>query len=45
VWVLLTAELVTQYEQKKIELDTPDRTYCSNPLCSVFIRLEDITEE
>jgi hypothetical protein len=45
VRVFLTAELVIQYEQKKIELDTPDRTYCSNPLCSAFIRLEDITDK
>jgi hypothetical protein len=45
VRVFLTAELVMQYEQKKIELDTPGRTYCSNPLCSAFIRLEDITDE
>jgi len=44
VRVFLTAELVMQCEQKKIELDTPDRTYCSN-LCSAFIRLEDITDE
>jgi IBR domain, a half RING-finger domain len=32
-------------QQKKIELDTPDRTYSSNPLCSVFIRLKDIMDE
>jgi hypothetical protein len=45
VRIFLTAELLKQYEQKKVEFDTSDRTYCSNPLCSAFIRLEDITNE
>jgi len=33
----LPAELIKRYEQKKIEFDTPNRTYCSNPRCSSFI--------
>jgi hypothetical protein len=45
VRIFLTAELIKQYEQKKVEFDTPDRTYCSNPLCSAFIRSEAITNE
>ncbi|KAF8847452.1 hypothetical protein BDZ45DRAFT_636984 [Acephala macrosclerotiorum] len=45
VRILLTAELLQQYEQKKVEFDTLDRTYCSNPLCSAFIRLQAIINE
>jgi hypothetical protein len=45
VRTFLTVELLKQYEQKKVEFETPDRTYCSNPLCSAFIRREDITNE
>jgi hypothetical protein len=45
VRIFLTVELLKQYEQKKVEFETPDRTYCSNPLCSAFIRREDITNE
>ncbi|KAF4637071.1 hypothetical protein G7Y89_g1025 [Cudoniella acicularis] len=45
VRIFLTAELVQKYEEKKIEYDTPDRTYCSNPSCSVFIRAQRIAED
>ncbi len=45
VRVFLPGDLLKQYEQKKLELDTPNRTYCSNPLCSAFIRVENITNE
>ncbi|KAH6664454.1 IBR domain-containing protein [Halenospora varia] len=45
VRIFLTAGLITQYEQKKVEFDTPDRTYCSNALCSAFIRPEGIMNE
>ena len=45
VRLFLTSELIHQYEKKKIELDTPNRTYCSNPLCSVFINLKDIAND
>ncbi|PBP18079.1 hypothetical protein BUE80_DR010964 [Diplocarpon rosae] len=38
----LSAHIVQRYEAKKIEFDTPNRTYCSNPLCSSFIRAEHI---
>ncbi|KAF7920911.1 hypothetical protein EAE99_007763 [Botrytis elliptica] len=30
---------------KKVEFDTPNRTYCSNPLCSAFIHPESIINE
>ncbi|KAH9223443.1 hypothetical protein DL95DRAFT_420154 [Leptodontidium sp. 2 PMI_412] len=43
--IYLPASIVRQYEAKKIEFDTPNRTYCSNPLCSSFIRIEYIAEE
>jgi hypothetical protein len=43
--IFLTGDLIHRYEQKKIEFDTPDRTYCANPLCSAFIRGENITNE
>jgi hypothetical protein len=45
VRIFLTTDLIKQYEQKKVELETPDRTYCSNPLCSAFIHPKDITNE
>ncbi|TVY45975.1 hypothetical protein LSUB1_G000218 [Lachnellula subtilissima] len=34
---LLTPELNSQYAEKKIEFETSDRTYCSNPNCSTFL--------
>jgi hypothetical protein len=43
--IFLTGELIQRYERKKIEFDTPDRTYCSNPPCSAFIRVENIANE
>jgi hypothetical protein len=45
VRIFLTPELVKEYERKKIEYDTPNRTYCSNPVCSSFIKLGDIANE
>ena len=36
---------IRSFESKLIEFDTPDRTYCSNQLCSAFIRVENILEE
>jgi hypothetical protein len=41
----LTGDLVRQYEAKKVEYETPDRTYCSNAFCSAFIRAENIADE
>ncbi|PBP19053.1 IBR finger domain protein [Diplocarpon rosae] len=42
VRIYLSTNIVQRYEAKKIEFDTPNRTYCSNPLCSSFIRAEHI---
>jgi len=33
----LTEDTILQYEAKKVEVDTIDRTYCSDPTCSTFI--------
>lgn len=45
VRVYLSAEIVHQYEAKKVEFDTPNRTYCSSPACSAFIRAEFIVAD
>lgn len=42
VKIFLTRDLIRQYEQKKIELETPNRTYCCNQRCSAFLRAENI---
>ncbi|KAK3320492.1 hypothetical protein B0T19DRAFT_465270 [Cercophora scortea] len=33
----LTPELVAEFERKKIEHETPNRTYCHVPTCSTFV--------
>ncbi|KAM0344780.1 hypothetical protein ACHAPU_007155 [Fusarium lateritium] len=33
----LTPQLVGQFKAKKLELDTPNRIYCSKPSCSTFV--------
>jgi hypothetical protein len=40
--LFLTAEIVEEYEKKKVEFEDPNRTYCSVPACSIYIRREDI---
>ncbi|EEA18499.1 IBR finger domain protein [Talaromyces marneffei ATCC 18224] len=35
--IFLKSELVKQFEKKKIEFETPNRTYCYSPECSAFI--------
>ena len=42
VRVFLNAEMVHQYAAKQIEMDTVDRTYCSDPTCSTFIHANTI---
>ena len=34
---LLPQDLVREYEKKKVEFETPDRTYCADPACAAFI--------
>lgn len=41
---LLDQKLVRNFEQKSIEFDTKDRTYCFDPRCSSFIPAEHITD-
>lgn len=41
--IYLTPTITHLYHAKKIEFDTPNRTYCSNPLCSSFIRTEFVS--
>jgi hypothetical protein len=45
VRLFLKSKLVHAYEEKKIEFETPNRTYCSLPTCSAFIRAEQVTGE
>lgn len=35
--IFLSAKLVGEYQAKRLELDTPNRTYCHQPSCSTFI--------
>lgn len=42
---LLHSKLVRDFEQKSIELDTKDRTYCFDPCCSAFIPAERIAND
>lgn len=38
--MFLSHEVVLNFERKKIEYSTEDRTYCSRPTCSAFIPFE-----
>ncbi|THW44344.1 hypothetical protein D6D21_04939 [Aureobasidium pullulans] len=42
--LVLNAKLVRDFEQKSIELDTKDRTYCFDTHCSAFISADHITD-
>jgi len=33
----LTIEMAQRYERRRVEMETPNRTYCSNRSCSVFL--------
>lgn len=43
--IFLNSDLIQQYEQKKVEFETPNRTYCYNPQCSSFIPMVYIEDE
>lgn len=45
VRIFLTTDLIRQYEAMKVEVETTDRTYCSNTSCSSFIHTEHIANE
>ena len=40
----LDADLKTKFDAKTVEFETVDRTYCSNPKCSIFIPPAEIDE-
>lgn len=44
VRLYLPQGLVEGYHEKKIEMDTVDRTYCSDPTCSAFIKSDTIKD-
>lgn len=37
VRMFLEPELVRSFQEKRVELETPNRTYCHSPRCSIFI--------
>jgi hypothetical protein len=39
---LVSEEQFDEYEARKVELETPDRTYCSDATCAAFIPLRSI---
>ncbi|KAF4767675.1 hypothetical protein HAV15_009684 [Penicillium sp. str.  len=43
--IFLKSDLVQLYEKKRIELETPNRTYCYSTGCSVFIEQSHIDGE
>lgn len=43
--VFLPSSLVSEFKERKIELDTPNRTYCHVPTCSTFITVECIKND
>ncbi|KAL2828190.1 IBR finger domain protein [Aspergillus cavernicola] len=43
--IFLNADLVQQYETKKVEFETPNRTYCYSVSCAAFIGTSHITGE
>lgn len=45
VRIFLKSELVQVFEKKKVEFETPNRTYCCLPTCSAFINAQDISGE
>ncbi|KAG8159929.1 hypothetical protein KVR01_010566 [Diaporthe batatas] len=45
VQALLGPQLVAQYRDKKVEAETPNRTYCHKPKCSAFIPPQHIVSE
>ena len=42
VQTFLNAKIVIQFEEKKVEFETPNRTYCSSPTCSSFVPVDCI---
>lgn len=45
VRIFLSSDLVQAFEKKKIEFETPNRTYCYLPTCSAYINTQDSNGE
>lgn len=45
VRIFLTSDIVRQYEQKRIEFATSNKTYCCSPYCSAFIPPANIHDD
>lgn len=43
--IFLKPEIVQQYEKKKLEFETPNKTYCYNPECAIFIPTAHVVGE
>lgn len=41
----LTSQLLGEFQARKVEMETPDRTYCHAPECSKFIPPENIEHQ
>ncbi|KKY39061.1 putative ibr finger domain protein [Diaporthe ampelina] len=41
----LTSQLLSQFQARKVEMETPDRTYCHVPECSKFIPPDNIEHQ
>jgi hypothetical protein len=42
VGLLLTSDIIHEFEERKLEYDTTDKTHCSNFTCSAFLKKEHI---
>ncbi|KAL4966216.1 BRcat and Rcat domain-containing protein [Aspergillus stella-maris] len=45
VRIFLNSDLIKRSEKKKIEFETPNRTYCYSPECSAFIHRSNIEDD
>ncbi|RMZ89571.1 hypothetical protein DV736_g3185, partial [Chaetothyriales sp. CBS 134916] len=45
VEIFIPKQLKQTFEEKKVEFGTPNRTYCSHPTCSVFIKATNIVDD
>ena len=45
VGIFLNGKLKVEFEEKKVEFGTPNRTYCSRPTCSVFIKSDNVVDD
>lgn len=43
--IFLPVKLVGEFNAKKLELETPNRTYCHDPVCSTFVPVQFIRND